>query len=277
MIQRKNAEQLKAMSASGKLTAAMHEHVRDAVKAGVSTKQIDTLAEEFYVKHGAVPIFKGYGGSLGGQPGFPGTLCTSINEEIVHGIPSSERVLEEGDLIKIDAGCSLNGWVSDSAVTWVVGRDGVLDPDPATEVGKLVTVCRQSLWAGIAQAVEGNRLGDIGHAIDTIAQDHGIGNVRDYVGHGVGRNLHEDPQVPHYGRPGRGIKLMSGLVIAIEPMFNLGTHDTKTLEDDWTVVTADGKWSAHWEHTVAITPDGPWVLTARSDEPEHPEPDFVWN
>ena len=155
MIQRKNAEQLKAMSASGKLTAAMHEHVRDAVKAGVSTKQIDTLAEEFYVKHGAVPIFKGYGGSLGGQPGFPGTLCTSINEEIVHGIPSSERVLEEGDLIKIDAGCSLNGWVSDSAVTWVVGRDGVLDPDPATEVGKLVTVCRQSLWAGIAQAVEG--------------------------------------------------------------------------------------------------------------------------
>lgn len=277
MIQRKTREQLDLMRASGQLTAAMHEHIREFIKPGISTREIDRKAEAFYVDHGAKPIFKGYGGSHGGQPGFPGTLCTSINEEIVHGIPSYDRVLEEGDLIKLDAGCALHGWVSDSAVTWMVGADGVAEPDPSTDVGRLVTQCRRALWAGIMQAVEGNRLGDIGHAIDSIADTYRLGNVRDYVGHGVGRNLHEDPQVPHYGRPGRGLKLMDGLVIAIEPMFNLGTYDTATLEDGWTVVTADGAWSAHWEHTVAITPDGPWVLTARSDEPEHPEPGFEWN
>lgn len=265
MIIRKSSAEIEIMARSGKIIADMHELVADAVRPGVSTAGLDRLAEDYVRAHGAVPAFLGYGGS-GTRIPFPGTLCASVNDEIVHGIPSAQTVLQEGDLIKIDAGCVLEGYYSDSAVTWIVGGPDVVAP----EVADLVRVTREGLWAGLLQAKAKQRVGDISAAVEATGAEHGYGIVQEYVGHGVGRALHEDPQVPNHGRAGRGPKLAVGLVLAVEPMFNLGTEETATLEDEWTVVTADGALSAHWEHTVAITPDGPWVLTARSDETAHP-------
>ena len=257
MIVRKSSAEVEVMARAGKVVAELHEVVREEVRPGVSTARLDAVAERFVRDRGAVPSFKGY-------RGFPATLCTSINSQIVHGIPSPDVVLHEGDLIKIDAGAIVDGYHGDSAVTWVVG-DRV---DPA--VAALVERTRAGLWAGLCAAVSGNRLTDISAAVEAHALPHGYGVVREYVGHGIGRALHEDPQVPNYGRPGRGPRLVPGLVLAVEPMFNLGTRETEVLDDDWTVVTADGALSSHWEHTVAVTEDGPWVLTARSDEPAWP-------
>ena len=259
MIVRKSPAELETMAATGRLIADVHEMLRDALQPGMSTRDLDRLAEEAIRARGATPSFKGY-------RGFPGSLCTSVNEQVVHGIPADDVVLAAGDLIKIDAGSIVDGYHSDSAVTWIVGG-----PDTVSQaVRDLVHRTREALWAGLLEARPGNRVTDISAAVEAVALPHGYGVVREYVGHGVGRALHEDPQVPNYGRPGRGPRLVPGLVLAIEPMFNLRTADTAVLDDEWTVVTADGQVSAHWEHTVAITEDGPWVLTARSDEPARP-------
>lgn len=265
MIIRKSPAEIEIMARSGKIIADMHEKVAEAVRPGISTGELDQIAEDYIRAHNAVPAFLGYGGQGSRMP-FPATLCASVNEEIVHGIPSPDTVLGEGDLLKVDAGCVLEGYYSDSAATWIVGGEDTVAP----EVAELVRVTREGLWAGLVQAKAKQRIGDISAAVEAVGKRHGYGIVQEYVGHGVGRALHEDPQVPNHGRAGRGPKLAIGLVLAVEPMFNLGTDETETLSDEWTVVTADRALSAHWEHTVAITPDGPWVLTARSDEPAHP-------
>ncbi|MPZ74220.1 MAG: type I methionyl aminopeptidase [Nitriliruptorales bacterium] len=259
MIVRKSPAEVEIMARAGKVVADVHEILRDLVRPGVSTAELDEVAERECRSRGAVPSFKGY-------RGFPATLCTSVNAEIVHGIPSANVVLREGDLIKIDAGAIVEGYHGDSAVTWIVGGETSVAP----QVADLVERTRAGLWAGLCAAQSGARLTDISAAVEAHALPHEYGVVQEYVGHGIGRALHEDPHVPNYGRAGRGPKLQPGLVIAVEPMFNLGTADTRVLDDDWTVVTADGALSSHWEHTVAITEDGPWVLTARSDEPAWP-------
>jgi methionyl aminopeptidase len=247
VITRKNAEELDKMRRAGRVVAETIAAVRRAVRPGVTTKQLDDIAEREIRGRGAVPSFKGY-------RGFPATICTSVNEEIVHGIPGG-RQLRAGDLFKLDCGAIVEGFHADSAVTVPVGE---IEP----ELSKLVETTERALWAGIAECRPGNRIGDIGHAVQTVAEGAGFSVVREYVGHGVGRALHEEPPVPNYGAPGRGPKLETGLVIAIEPMVNLGSYDTRLLADGWTVVTLDGRHSAHFEHTIAITPDGYEVLTA---------------
>jgi methionyl aminopeptidase len=259
VIIKKSQDEIATMARAGAVVARTHEAVMEALKPGVTTRDLDRIAEEVVVGEGAVPSFKGY-------RGFPATLCTSLNHEIVHGIPSDEVVLDEGDVISIDAGAIVDGFHGDSAVTLVVGGLEAAAP----EVRTLISETRNALWRGLEQVRAGNRLGDVGAAIEAVADLHGFGVVREYVGHGIGRALHEEPSVPNYGAAGRGAKLTAGWVIAVEPMFNLGGDETELLDDEWTVVTADGTISAHWEHTVAVTPDGPWVLTARSDEPAHP-------
>ncbi len=263
MIVRKSPSEVELMARAGRVVAELHQVLRDAVRPGVTTADLDDIAERFVRGRGAIPSFKGYRGT------FPATLCTSVNDQIVHGIPSPDVVLRAGDLIKIDAGAILDGYHGDSAVTWIVGGEDTVPQ----EVRDLVARTREGLWAGLQAARPGGRLSDISAAIEAVALPHGYGVVREYVGHGIGRSLHEDPQVPNYGRPGRGVKLVPGLVLAVEPMFNLGAADARVLDDEWTVVTADGELSSHWEHTVAVTPDGPWVLTAREDEPAWPHVD----
>ncbi|WP_052664379.1 type I methionyl aminopeptidase [Nitriliruptor alkaliphilus] len=258
MIIRKSPEEIARMARAGAVVAAAHEEVAARLRPGMTTLELDAIAEGVIRGHGAVPSFKGY-------RGFPATLCTSKNDQIVHGIPSDQVVLDEGSVISIDCGAIVEGFHGDSAVTLIVGGDDAVAP----EVAQLVRDTRTALWRGLEQVAAGNRLGDVGAAIEAVATAQGYGVVREYVGHGIGRALHEDPSVPNYGTAGRGSKLTPGWVIAVEPMFNLGTERTRTLEDGWTVVTADGSISAHWEHTIAITEDGPVVLTARSDEPSH--------
>jgi methionyl aminopeptidase len=259
VIIRKSKAEIEKMAAAGAVVARVHELLQRTIEPGMSTLDLDRIAEEEIRRHGAEPSFKGY-------RGFPASLCTSVNDEIVHGIPSADVVLEAGDVLSVDCGAIVEGFHGDSAITVVVGgEDEVSD-----EVNGLVRSTRHALWEGIRAAVPGNRLGDIGSAVQAVAQDPDYGVVREYVGHGIGRALHEDPAVPNYGTAGRGLKLAPGWVVAIEPMFNLGTAATRTLEDGWTVVTADGRVSVHWEHTIAVTEDGPWVLTAREDEPARP-------
>ena len=259
MIIKKSRREIEKMAAAGAVVAKAHEAVAEALRPGMTTADLDEIAERVIRGEGAVPSFKGY-------RGFPASLCTSKNHEIVHGIPSRDVGLGEGDLLSIDCGAIVDGYHGDSAVTLIVGGE-----DAASEpIRTLVRETRRAMYAGLSQVVAGNRLGDIGHAIESVAHEHGYGVVQEYVGHGIGRALHEDPSVPNYGTPGRGAKLSKGWVLAIEPMFNLGTERTRTLSDGWTVVTEDGRVSAHWEHTVALTEDGPRVLTARSDEPTDP-------
>ncbi len=259
MIIKKSRAEIERMAKAGAIVARAHEELMERLRPGMSTLDLDAIAEEVILKSGAVPSFKGY-------RGFPATLCTSPNEQIVHGIPSADVVLDEGDVISIDCGAIWEGFHGDSATTLIVGGEEAVTP----EVAKLISATRNAMWRGLEQAQHGNRLGDIGAAVESVAMGHGYGVVREYVGHGIGRALHEDPSVPNYGRAGKGLKMTKGWVIAIEPMFNLGTERTRTLDDEWTVVTEDGAMSAHWEHTVAVTEDGPWVLTARSDEPARP-------
>lgn len=249
MIALKNADEIRAIERAGRILAALHIELEPRVVPGATTAELDRVAEDFIRSHdGAEPAFKGL-------YGFPASLCTSVNEEVVHGIPSERRRLNEGDIVSVDAGVRLDGWYADAARTFPVG-----DVDERTAT--LLQVTRDALAAGIEQARAGNRIGDIGHAIQEIAEAAGFGVVRDLVGHGIGRGPHEEPQVPNYGRPGRGLRLQPGLVLAIEPMVNAGQVGVRTLADRWTVVSADGSRSAHFEQTVAITEAGPLILTA---------------
>ena len=249
MIQLKSAREIELMAEGGRILAATVQHVRDAVRPGISTLELDAVAESFIRSHpGATPAFKGL-------YGFTGSICASINQEIVHGIPSRKRVLAEGDIISIDVGVAYRGYFTDSATTVPVGA---VDPETA----RLLEVTELSLVAGIAAAIPGNHLGDIGAAVQQVVENAGFSVVRDLVGHGIGVEFHEEPQVPNYGKPKRGLKLVPGLTIAIEPMVNIGGPSTRTLPDKWTIVTVDGSRSAHFEHTVAITETGNRVLTA---------------
>jgi methionyl aminopeptidase len=248
VISLKNDDEIRAMERAGRILAELFVEIEPRVVPGATTGELDRFAEDFIRSHqGAVPAFKGL-------YGFPASLCTSINEEVVHGIPSG-RKLKSGDIVSVDAGVKLDGWFADAARTFPVGT---VDETTA----RLLDVTRRALAAGIEQARPGNRLGDVGHAIQQIAEAAGFGVVRDLVGHGIGREPHEEPQVPNYGRPGRGLRLQAGLVLAIEPMVNAGQIGVKTLPDRWTVVSADGSRSAHFEQTVAILEDGPRVLTS---------------
>ncbi|HEX8451770.1 MAG TPA: type I methionyl aminopeptidase [Longimicrobium sp.] len=249
MIHLKTASEIDAIARGGAVLAALYRELPSKLEPGVTTADLDRWAEGFIRGHaGAEPAFKGL-------YGFPATLCISVNHEVVHGIPSVRRKLVEGDLVSVDCGVKLDGFYADAAVTLPVG-------EPAPEAKQLVELTRDALYRGIAEARPGNRLGDVGAAIQEVADRQGYGVVRELVGHGLGRSPHEEPQVPNFGKRGKGMKLVEGLVIAIEPMFNLGTAGVRTLPDRWTVVTADRKVSAHWEHTVAVTAEGPRILTA---------------
>jgi len=248
VIQLKSAREIDIMAEGGRILGATVQMLRGVARAGMSTMDLDAIAEEFIRSHaGAVPAFKGL-------YGFPGSVCTSINHEIVHGIPSKKRVLQDGDVISIDVGVGYKGYFTDSATTVAVG-------EISAEAHRLLQVTQASLEAGIAVAVLGNHIGDIGAAVQKVVEDAGFSVVRDLVGHGIGVAFHEDPQVPNYGKPKRREKLVPGLTIAIEPMVNVGAPQTRTLSDKWTIVTQDGSLSAHFEHTVAITDQGPRVLT----------------
>ena len=248
MIVLKSSDELLAMRRAGLVVARAHEIVREMVRPGVTTLQIDQAVEEFLRKENAIPAFKGY-------HGYPATICASVNEVVVHGIPSSDVVLEEGSIIGIDIGAFVDGFCGDSAWTYPVG-------EVSDEVKTLLKVGEESLYRGIAQAVVGNRLSDISHAVQQYAESFGFSVVRDFVGHGIGRKMHEDPPVPNFGRPGRGPRLKAGMTLAIEPMINAGDYEVEVLEDNWTAVTRDGSWSVHFEHTVAITDDGPQIITS---------------
>lgn len=246
MIILKSDRELVLMREAGRIVAETLALVEKAVAPGVTTKEINDLAESYILKKGAYPSFKGY-------RGFPASICASVNEEVVHGIPGLRR-LEEGDIISIDVGAIFEGYHGDAAITVPVGK-------VRPEVERLLRVTREALWLGIEKARAGGRLSDISHAIQTHAEKNGYSVVREFVGHGIGRTMHEEPQVPNYGRPGRGPRLVPGMTLAIEPMVNQGRPEVRVLANGWTVVTQDGSYSAHFEHTVAITADGPKVLT----------------
>ena len=240
------------MRASGRILADILEVLRAEIRPGVSTGDLDRIAERMIRDAGAIPSFKGYGSN----PPFPASICASINDEVVHGIPSPRRRLADGDVVSIDIGCILDGWHADCARTWAVGA---VPPD----VTELIEATQRGIEAGIAAAVAGNRLGDVGHAIESVANERGYGIVRPFVGHGIGQSMHEEPQVPNYGRPGTGMLIETGMCFAIEPMFTMGGDDVFVDDDNWTVRTVDGSLSAHFENTIAVTEDGPRILTER--------------
>jgi methionyl aminopeptidase len=246
MIIGKSQKEIEKMRAAGQLVGRVLQELRQMVAPGVTTLEVNDAAEKMIRDGGALPTFKGYNG-------FPFSICASVNEQVVHGFPS-EYELKEGDIFSIDVGATLDGFVGDTATTVPVGR-------VSDELLKLIRVTEESLQLAIDKCRADNHLGDIGHAVQAHAESHGYSVVRDYVGHGIGRRMHEDPQIPNYGKPGKGPKIRKGYVFAIEPMINLGSHQTKTLKDGWTVVTIDGKASAHVEHTIAVTEAGPEVLT----------------
>ncbi|GCF11490.1 type I methionyl aminopeptidase [Dictyobacter arantiisoli] len=255
----KSRKEVDNLREAGRLVAETFEVLRPYVKPGVSTDELDKIAEDYIRGKNAIPLYKGYGAHPGGHgrpavPPFPGTICASVNEVICHGIPSTDKILQDGDIIGVDIGVLLNGWSGDSCMTYGVGN-------VSAEAQRLMDVTRKCMDLGIEQARHGNRLGDIGAAIQTYAEAQGFSVVRDLVGHGIGRSLHEDPNVPHYGRPHTGLRIQRGMVFTIEPMINIGTYETKTLPDRWTIVTADGKLSAQYEHSLAITDGAPEILT----------------
>lgn len=247
MIQLKNGDQIRIMKEAGRITGEALLVARDHVRPGISTYELDRLVREHIEKSGAKPSFLGYGG-------FPASACISINDEVIHGIPSKKRFLEEGDIVKIDVGAFYKGFHGDSARTIPVGK-------VSDEAMRLIQVTRDSFFAGIAMLKVGNRLGDLGHAIDSLVVSHGFSTVKRYIGHGVGQALHESPDVPNYGTPGRGTRLCVGMTLAIEPMVNIGGETVRELNDGWTVKTADGSLSAHYENSVALTQDGVINLT----------------
>ena len=272
-VQIKTPAQLAVMWEAGQVVAAALQAAAAAVAPGVSTAELDDIASRQIAAAGAVPSFLGY-------HGYPATICASVNDEVVHGIPSTSRVLREGDVVAVDCGAIVDGWHADAALTVGVGAI-------SAELTKLLTDCERALWQGIAAARPGARLSDISHTVERSVRAAGeYGIVEDYVGHGIGTEMHMDPAVPNLGKPGRGPVLAEGMALAIEPLLILGGPDTRLLEDGWTVVSEDGGWSAHFEHTVAITADGPWVLTAsapplagaldgiiiRTAEPAQPRP-----
>ncbi len=247
-IELKTPEQIGLMRRAGLLVGETLELLRGSVRAGISTRELDAIAEDNIRSAGGVPSFLGY-------HGFTGSICASVNDEVVHGIPG-DRVLVEGDLVSIDCGAILEGWHGDSAITVAVG-------DVPTQVTELMRVTEESMWRGIAAARLGGKVSDISHAVESYVRSQGeYGILEDYTGHGIGSEMHQAPDVPNYGRPGRGPKLVRGMALAVEPMVTLGTKDSMTLQDEWTVVTTDGSWAAHFEQTFTLTPDGAWVLTA---------------
>lgn len=248
MIVIKSKLEIEKLRVAGKIVAKAHEAIKNNIKAGMSTYEIDQIAADEILKHGAKLAFKGYGG-------FPGNNCISINEEVVHGIPSKKRIIKDGDIVSVDIGSYIDGYYGDAARTIIVG-------EASEKAKKLVKVTRESFFKGIEFAKVGYRLSDISHAIQKHCEEHGFSIVRDYVGHGIGKKLHEAPQIPNFGRPGRGPRLQEGMVLAIEPMVNMGSHEVKTLKDDWTVVTVDKSLSAHYENTIVITDGEPEILTA---------------
>ena len=247
MISIKSSKQIDKMRESCKLTKELFLILEDKIKPGITTKELDTIAYEFYKKHGATPNFLNYNG-------YPATICASVNDEVVHGIPSHKTVLRDGDIISIDMGCILDGWHSDAARTFGVGK--ITD-----EAQKLIDDTKQSFFEGISVLKHGVKLGDVSHTIQTFLEERGYGVVRDLVGHGIGRELHESPEVPNFGTAGRGVRLAAGMTLAIEPMVTAGNYRVGVLDDDWTVVTADGSLAAHYENTVVITRDGCEILT----------------
>lgn len=247
MIVLKTARELALMEEACRISAGALKAAGEAVKPGVTTEEIDRIAEAYIRSHGAEPNFKGYNG-------YPATACISINNEVIHGIPSKKRVINEGDIVSIDLGAKYEGYHGDNAATFAAG-------EISEEAKKLLEVTEQSLYRGIAAAIAGNRIGDISNAVQSFVEANGYSVVRDYVGHGIGTSLHEAPEVPNYGRAKHGIRLVPGMTLAIEPMVNEGTFGVDVLPDGWTVLTKDGSLSAHFEHTVAITADGPKILT----------------
>ena len=247
MIIIKNSEQLKLMRIAGRITAEALVVAREAIRPGMSTLELDTKIRHHIEKCGATPTFLGYNG-------FPGSACISINEQVIHGIPSSKVIIREGDIVKVDVGARFRGYNGDSARTFAVGK-------VSDEALRLISVTEQSFYEAMKVAKAGNRIGDIGHAVESFVISNGFSVVKTYTGHGVGADLHEEPEIPNYGRPGRGARLYPGMTLAIEPMVNVGTENVKVLRDGWTVVTADGKLSAHYENSVAITESDPILLT----------------
>ncbi|WP_406241664.1 type I methionyl aminopeptidase [Tissierella carlieri] len=246
MIILKTEQEIQNMKKSGELLARLHKEIGKMIKPGISTMEIDKFVEDYLKEHNAYPEQKGY-------HGYPYATCASINDEICHGYPRPEP-LKEGDIVTIDMVVNIDGWLADSAWSYSVG-------DVSDEAKQLLDVTKEALYKGIEQAVVGNRLGDIGYAIQSFVESYGYSVVRDFVGHGIGKKMHEDPQVPHYGIPGRGQRLVEGMVITIEPMINVGTYRMKMDDNEWTARTVDGKLSAQYEHTIAITKEGPMILT----------------
>lgn len=248
MIEVKNEQELQRMRAAGKVTAAVLKLMTEMVRPGISTLELDSAAEKTIRSFGATPLFLGY-------YGFPGSICASVNEEVVHGIPKKDRILKSGDIISIDTGARLDGFCSDAAVTLGVGK-------VSDEAQRLMDVTKKSLYKAIGQVKAGRRLGDVQHAVEAFAKLHNVGVVRDYCGHGIGRNMHEEPSIPNFGTPGTGPVLEAGMVLAIEPMLTAGSYRVRELDDGWTVVTRDGSYAAHFEHTVAVTANGSEIFTA---------------
>ena len=247
MIVLKTGRELKVMREACRISAAALKLIGNAVQPGVTTAELDEMAEKYILSQGATPNFKNYNG-------YPATACISINNEVIHGIPSKKRVIKSGDIVSVDLGAKFEGYHGDNAATFACG-------DVSEQAKRLMDTTRESLYEGIAAAVSGGRLGDIGHAIQQYVESRGYSVVRKFVGHGIGTQLHESPEVPNYGTPGRGIRLMPGMTLAIEPMINAGGYDVKVMPDGWTVLTCDGSLSAHFEHTIVITPDGPQIMT----------------
>ena len=249
-VQIKTAAEIAKMRVAGLLVAETLDRLREAAVPGVTTADLDAVAEKTIRGGGGIPSFKGYA-----HPPYPASICSSVNDEVVHAIPSRKRVLRDGDIISIDCGAIVDGWHGDAAITVPIGT-------VAPDVLAMLKVCEDSLWAGLAAAQLGGRLTDISHAVEQHVQPYGYGIVDNYGGHGIGTEMHQPPHILNHGRPGRGLKLVDGLALAIEPMITMGSPDTMVLADDWTVSTVDGSLAAHTEHSVAITPRGPWVLTA---------------
>lgn len=247
MIHIRNKREIALLREAGRQTARCMEYISGLIAPGITTGELDRLAEQFIRKNGGIPTFKGYSG-------YPGSICASVNEEVVHGIPGS-RKLEDGDILSVDMGVTLNGWVGDMARTFPVGT-------VAPNKLKLIEVTKASFEAGFEKMRAGNRLGDVSNAVQTVAESHGYGVVRDLCGHGVGQEMHEDPEVLNFGRAGHGVRLQAGMVLALEPMINEGTWRVLELDDGWTIISADHSPSAHYENTIAITEDGPMILTA---------------